>query len=71
MGNKLDFNAPRISRAFVPVYSNASYHQRRKSPVPSPSLWEHYLAWVRYHSIQLRWDIERALSRLLHRRWSK
>ncbi|GHO86797.1 hypothetical protein [Dictyobacter formicarum] len=27
------------------------------------------IAWIRYQSIQTRWDIERHVARLLHRRW--
>ncbi len=39
-------------------------------PVPHLSLRERFSAWVRYYSIQWRWDIERNVARLLHRRWT-
>ncbi len=53
----------------IPVYD--SYHPHRKLPLePQPSWWVRCVAWLRYHSIQLRWDVERFLARLLHSRWT-
>lgn len=53
----------------VPVYD--SYHPHGKLPLEQqPSRWTRYMAWLRYHSIQLRWDVERFLARLLHSRWT-
>ena len=51
----------------VPVYS--SQEQRRRSSMPREPFWQMCLAWLRYYHIQMRWDIERALARLFHRRW--
>jgi hypothetical protein len=38
--------------------------------VPHLSLRERFSAWIRYYSIQWRWDVERTVARLLHRRWT-
>ncbi|HLZ58257.1 MAG TPA: hypothetical protein VKR06_15060 [Ktedonosporobacter sp.] len=54
-------------RVLVPVYARDTY-QQRPSPSPLP-WWSQFTAWLRYHSIQLRWDIERGLARLSGRRW--
>ncbi|MDQ2905373.1 MAG: hypothetical protein ABI456_06000 [Ktedonobacteraceae bacterium] len=35
----------------------------------NPSWWSLCSAWLHYHSVQLRWDVERQLARLLGRRW--
>lgn len=59
----------------TPVYASNTdnpydpYGHRRRSPLQQPSWWEYCVAWLRYQCIQLRWDIERSLARLLHRRW--
>ena len=53
----------------VPVYS-IQEQQRHRLPVPSESFWQICLAWVRYHTTQIQWDIERTIARLLNRRWS-
>ncbi|QBD81053.1 hypothetical protein EPA93_35820 [Ktedonosporobacter rubrisoli] len=56
-------------RTLVPIPANEPY-QRYRRPieprVPLPRLW---IAWLQYHYTQLRWDIERGVARLLHRRW--
>lgn len=53
----------------IPVYD--PYHPHRKlSLEQQPSRWTRCVAWVRYYSTQLRWDIERFLARLLHGRWT-
>lgn len=51
----------------VPVYS--IHEQQHRLTTPRESFWQICLAWVRYHTIQLQWDIERTVARLLHRRW--
>lgn len=52
----------------IPVYD--SYHPPHKLPLEQqPSWWIRWGAWLRYHSIQWRWDIERFLARLFHSRW--
>lgn len=57
------------SSSFVPVPANDPHNKyRRPSTQPEP-LWQIFMAWLRYHSIQLRWDIERRVARLLHRKW--
>ncbi|WP_126595643.1 hypothetical protein [Dictyobacter aurantiacus] len=39
-------------------------------PYQEPDSWYTLCkAWVRYQYIQTRWDIERRLARLFHRRW--
>jgi hypothetical protein len=52
----------------VPVYS-IQEQQHHRFPAPQESFWQICIAWVRYHTIQLQWDIERTVARLLHRRW--
>jgi hypothetical protein len=52
----------------VPVCSD----ERRKPPFTatgSASCSELLRAWLHYHAIQLRWDLERWLARLFHRPW--
>jgi hypothetical protein len=43
------------------------YGHRRRPPLQQPSWWDYCIAWLRYHGIQLRWDIERGMARLLRR----
>ena len=52
----------------VPVRSSL-FEQRRLPPAYRETLWARSSAWLRYYAIQWRWDIERALARVLHRRW--
>jgi hypothetical protein len=40
-----------------------------KPPVPQTSLWKLCSGWLRYQSIQARWDVERRIARILRRRW--
>jgi hypothetical protein len=56
------------SLILIPVYAydDPSSH-RRRPPVQQPSWWECCVAWLRYHSIQFRWDIERSFAQLLRR----
>ncbi len=55
------------SPALVLVPSEDRY--KRKPLVPQPSLWELCSGWLRYQSIQVRWDIERWVARTLGRHW--
>ncbi len=56
-------------RLLVPVYARDPHERPQQLPVEQISWWQICTAWVRYHSIQVRWDIERSLARLFHRRW--
>jgi hypothetical protein len=51
----------------LPAYS--SQEHRRQLPAPQEPFWQICVAWLRYYHIQMRWDIERGLARLFHRRW--
>ncbi len=42
---------------------------RKRPTVRQPPWWTLCAAWLQYHSIQIRWHIERWLARHLHRRW--
>jgi hypothetical protein len=55
----------------IPVPTNDAYghNDSRSFSSPSSSAWERFVAWLRYHFIQTRWDIERRLARTFHRRW--
>jgi hypothetical protein len=53
----------------VPVLTNDTYKHSHSFSSPSSSAWERFVAWLRYHTIQTRWDIERRLARKFHRRW--
>lgn len=56
------------SLSFAFVHTN---EERRQSPMfmQSESWWLPCRRWLQYHTIQLRWDIERRLARLFNRRW--
>lgn len=57
--------------AFVPISTDDASKRSRPLFTPQiPSLWQRFTAWLRYSSIQIRWDIERWLARKFHRRWS-
>lgn len=67
MGNtheKPNFSFPR-SFTPVPVYTRDARLQQG----PRATLWQRFDHWIRYYSIQTRWDIERFFARLLHRPW--
>ncbi len=53
----------------VPVPTDDAHKHPRRSFTTPLSSWERLTAWLRYYSIQTRWDIERRLARKLHRRW--
>lgn len=56
------------SLSFVPIPID---DQQGRSPMPMPELswWERCKSWLRYHSVQLRWHVERSLARRFGRRW--
>ena len=59
-------------RSLMPSFTPIPVDERRQGrqfPMQQRSLWQLCTQWLRYHSIQLRWDIERSLARLFHRRW--
>jgi hypothetical protein len=58
----------RPSLSFVFVHSRDEGEQ---SPMllQSETWWLRCRRWIEYHSIQWRWDIERRLARIFHRRW--
>jgi hypothetical protein len=58
----------RPSLSFVFVHTNGG---RKQLPMhmQTETWWLRCRKWIRYHSIQLSWDIERRLARLFNRRW--
>ena len=58
-------------RILVPVYIPTEQQplQSYSTAQPAESYWFLCKCWLRYHFIQLRWDIERTIARLHHRRW--
>lgn len=48
----------------VPAYDPHHRYQRMQQ---QESWWVQLKAWIRYHTIQLQWDIERRWARLLRR----
>ena len=54
--------------SFIPIPVDER-HQGGQFPMQQQSWRQLCTQWLRYHSIQLRWDIERSLARLFHRRW--
>ncbi|HET9918468.1 MAG TPA: hypothetical protein VFQ30_01405 [Ktedonobacteraceae bacterium] len=52
----------------IPLPVDERAHNRQFF-MQQPSLWQLCKQWLRYHSIQIRWDIERTVARLFHRRW--
>jgi len=53
----------------IPAPAYNPQEQRRRSPIQQESLWDLFVSWASYYSIQIRWDVERALARIFHRRW--
>ena len=51
----------------VPVYSSQEHQYRTYQS--QETLWHVSIAWMRYYYTQTRWDLERSLARLFHRRW--
>ena len=66
MGEKPTVKRP-PSFLLVPVPIEDQHRQR--SPVQHSSWWTLCTKWFQYHNLQIRWDIERWLARLFHRRW--
>ncbi|MDQ2715641.1 MAG: hypothetical protein M3Z08_12095 [Chloroflexota bacterium] len=56
-------------RSLTPVPVPVGDRSRRPLMQQRASWWSLCGAWLRYHSVQIRWDIERRLARLLGRRW--
>lgn len=54
-------------RSFAPIWS--SDNEQRRPLASQETWWESTVAWIRYQQVQVRWDIERAVARLFHRRW--
>jgi len=52
----------------VYVHTN-NRHKQLPMQMQTETWWLRCRKWVEYHSIQLRWDIERRLARLFNRRW--
>lgn len=52
----------------VPIPGDERYRRQPFLPQQTP-WWQSCVQWFRYYSIQIRWDIERTLARLFHRRW--
>jgi hypothetical protein len=64
------FNVRFGSRPLAPVpVRSSTYDQRRPPSAYQSSLWDRFNAYIRYYATQWRWDIERTIARLLHRRW--
>jgi hypothetical protein len=57
-------------RSLAPVRAHNPYNQLRTPMMQPASWWSLCNAWLRYHYIQWRWDVERAFARLLRRRWT-
>jgi hypothetical protein len=57
-----------LTPALMPIPTDERYRHRQFSM--HPSWWQSCVQWFRYSSIQFRWDIERGLARLFHRRWT-
>jgi len=62
--------ASRPSPSFVFVHSHGERKQLSTFHRPLP-WWSRLRSWIDYYSIQWRWDIERRLARLFHRRWGR
>ena len=56
-------------RILVPVWLHVDERRPAYFPLFQSSWWEVCRAWLRYHAIQVRWDIERKLARLFGKRW--
>jgi hypothetical protein len=60
---------PKYPQAPVPVPAAADDRYKSRPPLRQPTLWELCQRWLRYQGIQVRWDIERRVVRLLRRPW--
>jgi hypothetical protein len=65
MGEKPSLKRP-SSFILAPIPIQDQHKQPAK---PKPGWWTRCSNWMRYYSIQIRWDIERWLARRFHRRW--
>ena len=66
MGEKPASKGP---SSFILAPATLEDQHKRRPPVEQPSWWTLWSKWLQYYSIQVRWDIERWLARLFHRRW--
>ncbi len=57
---------PPLSFVFVHSNSERKHLSAFHNPLP---WWSRLRSWIAYYSIQWRWNIERRLARLFHRRW--
>jgi hypothetical protein len=58
----------RPSLSFVFAHTSDG-HKQSPMLMQSDPWWLRCRKWLNYHTIQLRWDVERHLARLFHRRW--
>lgn len=63
----------RKTRGLLPLFlTPAPIHTVQQGaflPPRQETWWDQCVAWIRYWSIQTRWDIERSLARRFRRRW--
>ncbi|MBX5451437.1 hypothetical protein [Thermogemmatispora sp.] len=57
------------SLMLAPVFVRVDERRHVLPPPPRPSWQELVIGWLRYQAVQIRWDLERGLARLLHRSW--
>jgi hypothetical protein len=63
---------PSQQQNLAPIYVPTEYQRQQGYFSGRQESWWYVLkSWLRYYTIQTRWDIERALARLLHRRWGQ
>ena len=68
-GRKKIFNRWAAPGTLIPVPMHDSPAPYRRPFIRQESFWLRFVAWLRYYSVQFRWDVERRLARLLHHRW--
>lgn len=52
----------------IPIHGS-HFDQHQIPPAYQETPWERGIAWLRYYTIQWRWDIERTVARILRKRW--
>lgn len=70
--SRMDKPAGKGLRSLIPLLVPIPVDEgsrNRRSFTRQPSIWHLCKQWFRYYSIQIRWDVERTVARLLHRRW--
>lgn len=68
--NKTRSQHPFRSLTPVPIPIPGDERSPQRQFEMQQSWWESCVQWLRYYSIQFRWDVERGLARLFHRRWT-